>query len=66
MTFERFLRLALDPTPGVRKGQHFANMLYHHRPDLSVGLQNAGLDPFYKDELLWAAVAYINEHWSES
>lgn len=66
MTIERFLRLALDPAPGIRKGQHFANTLCLHRPDLHVSMQTAGLDPFYNDELILAAVTYVKDNWLES
>lgn len=66
VSLEQFLIAALEPVRNHRKGQHFSNSLYLLRPDLHGPMQEAGLDPFYKDELLWAAIAFVKERWSES
>ena len=40
------------------------NVLSVHRPHLvrDLGSQSA-IDPFYCDELLWAAVEYVRRNW---
>lgn len=61
-----FLRSALRPEQHMRPGQKFINELYNVRPDLCQRLTEAdGLDPYYRDELLWAAVEWTQNNWGE-
>jgi len=63
MTFDEFLYIAMEPTRGKRKGQHFANQLALYKHDLFQGLQAAGLDPYYRDEYVWLAIEWLKEKW---
>lgn len=65
MTLAEFLRLALEPVEGERKGQHFANTLARHRYNLFEEMQAEGLDPYYTDERLWAAIEFVKNNWSD-
>lgn len=65
VSFESFLKEALEPTKHMRRGQRFMNVLSVHRPHLEhhfLGSQSA-IDPYYRDELLWAAVEYVRRNW---
>jgi len=66
MSLEQFLRLALEPQRGVRKGQHFANTLTRHRYALFEKLQAEGLDPYYVDDVPWAAIEFVKNNWEEA
>jgi hypothetical protein len=63
MNLTQFLNLALTPVDDRRKGQHFANMLSQHRPDVFQALQGQDLDPFYDDKKLPAAVQFTKTNW---
>ena len=65
MSLEQFLRLAVEPQRGVRKGQHFANTLTRHRYNLFEKLQAEGLDPYYVDDLPWAVIEFVKNNWEE-
>jgi hypothetical protein len=63
MTLEEFMKKALMPTPGQRKGQLFANTLQSYRPKLMSHLIDEKLDPFYDDRKLWSAVGCVTANW---
>jgi len=67
VSFESFLKEALEPTKHMRRGQRFMNVLSVHRPDLEHHFLGSGsqsaIDPFYCDELLWATVEYVRRNW---
>ena len=66
MTLYQFLKEALlVPSREPRRGQHFSNMLYLHRPDLAAIMFTSGLDPYYRDELIWPAIEFLKENWSK-
>ena len=65
MKIEQFLRIALAPAARKRPGQHFSNQLSMHRYDLFQGLQAAGLDPYYKNDLVWAAIEWLRQNWKD-
>ena len=66
MTLVEFLVEALAPNPhGQRRGQWFANCLITWRIDLSNNIPK-DVDPFYEDEKLWAAVAWVRDNWDSS
>lgn len=62
MTLQEFLTAALAPDPYQRRGQRFANHLVIRRMDLANDIPK-DIDPFYKDENLWAAVAWVRDNW---
>lgn len=62
---EAFLRLALEPQAGQRRGQAFVNALTTVRAALVSDMIRLDLDPFYNDAKLPAAVAYTAAHWDE-
>lgn len=59
-----FLNKALEPRPGQRRGQWFTNLLHTINPNLSNRLNQEGMDPFYDDAKLWAAVEYVKKNWN--
>ena len=63
MSLEEFMKKALVPTPGQRKGQMFANTLQAARPKLMSYLIDEKLDPFYDDGKLWTAVGCVIDNW---
>lgn len=63
MSLEQFLRLALEPQRGMRKGQHFAITLARHRCNLFEKLQAEGLDPYYVDEFPWTVIEFVKNNW---
>ena len=63
VTLEQFLAEALEPSGEPRKGQHFSNVLYLRRPDLAATMKTSGLDPYYRDELIWPAIEFLKENW---
>jgi hypothetical protein len=63
MNVNEFLKEALEPQPQMRKGQHFINRLTVVKPWLSYKLQQTGLDPYYVDSKLPAAIQYTVENW---
>ena len=65
VTLREFLTLALEPARNNRPGQQFANQLADRRPDMFRELQEQGLDPFYKDELVWSAVEWLKQNWKD-
>lgn len=63
-----FLSHALKPEIYQRKGQRFMNCLRIYRPDLANGAEDGaacGLftDPFYADEALPGAIAWVRDNW---
>ena len=65
MTLKEFLTAALAPDV-KRPGQRFSNMISHERWSIFEGLQAAGLDPYYRDDLLPAAISFTVEHWNDA
>ena len=65
LTFESFLKEALEPEKHIRKGQRFMNVLMVHRPELERYFHGSQfeINPFYRDENLWAAVEYVRKNW---
>lgn len=61
-----FLNKALEPAPGQRCGQWFANLLHSVNPILTNRLIQADVDPYYNDAKLWAAVEFVKENWDSS
>jgi hypothetical protein len=59
-----FLNKALEPRPGQRRGQWFANLLHTINPNLLNRLIKEDVDPFYDDAKLWAAVEYVKKNWN--
>lgn len=64
MNINDFLRDALEPTRDARPGQHFSNLLYALRPSIYYMLRARGLDPFYRDDLLPAAIQETVDIWT--
>jgi hypothetical protein len=64
MTLEDFLTTALAPDV-LRRGQRFSNMISHERWNIFQDLQAAGLDPYYRDDLLPAAISFTVDHWND-
>ena len=63
MTLEGFLRTALEPcSEGLRQGQKFSNDLNFFRRDL-FGAIPSEIDPYFSDEVLWAAVDFVIKNW---
>ena len=63
LTLEGFLRTALEPcSVGLLKGQKFSNDLIFFRRDLFIAMPGE-IDPYYRDELLWAAVDFVIKNW---
>lgn len=60
-----FLRKALEPARGQRRGQWFVNALHIINPNLVNSLIAADVDPFYDDAKLWAAVQFVKENWQK-
>jgi len=64
MTYEQFLDLiSRGPAPGHRMGQTIFNLLCATREDLSEKIRATDLDPFYDDDKIPAALAWLGEHW---
>lgn len=77
-----FMAHALKPEIYQRKGQRFMNCLQIYRPDLATSFLNlvhtdpevrraAGLDdslrdPFYVDEALPVAIAWVRDNWNKT
>lgn len=63
MELNELLRTALTPLEGQRPGQAFMNSIFSLQRDLYYALLDAGLDAFYDDSKLWAAVEWITNNW---
>lgn len=63
MTIDDFLRKALEPQRATRPGQRFINLLYEVKPDLAYELKTLGLDPYYVEQLLPAAIQHTVDNW---
>jgi len=63
MTFQDFLNTAKNVPVGLRTGQHLYNTLAKVRPDIADVLMETGLDPFYDDNRVPAAIATIKANW---
>jgi len=64
LTLEGFLRTALEPcSVGLRQGQKFSNDLNFFRRDLFAAMTMSEIDPYYRDEVLWAAVDFVIKNW---
>jgi hypothetical protein len=46
-----------------RMGQFLMNVLHRVRPDLYRQLTNTDEDPFYRDDLIPDALAWLEENW---
>jgi hypothetical protein len=66
MTLYEFLSKALKPEIYQRKGQRFMNTLAMHRPDLEAKLAAEGIDPFYDDSRLVAAIQWVKDNWERT
>ena len=64
-SLESFLKEALAPVSGQRKGQAFMNRLAVEAPELHEGIVGSRerIDPFYDDGKLWGALEFVKEHW---
>jgi hypothetical protein len=63
MERNELLRKALTPIKGQRPGQAFMNSIFVHQRDLYYALHDVGLDAFYDDTKVWAAVEWITNNW---
>lgn len=63
MDFDTFMSVYKDVPKQFRKGQYFFNKLACVRKDLSDMLMEQGLDPFYNDSRLPAAIEFVKENW---
>jgi hypothetical protein len=59
-----FLKMALEPVREARRGQHFSNLLHALRPSIYYTLRARGLDPYYRDDLLPAAIQATVDIWT--
>lgn len=64
MELEDFLKDALEPARDARPGQHFSNLLYALRPNIYHTLKARGLDPYYRDDHLPAAIQHTVDLWT--
>jgi hypothetical protein len=63
MNLEEFLRLALEPCGrSQRPGQAFMNSVFSLNQHLYRDLLSLGLDAFYDDSKMWAAVEWITRN----
>jgi hypothetical protein len=60
---EAFLEACKDKPAYSREGQNFMNKLSMVRKDLGDLLMENGLDPFYDDSRLPAALAFVKANW---
>ena len=58
-----FLDLAAKPCVHLRKGQRLFNLLYEYRPELANELMRTEANPFYLDDRLDEAIAWITARW---
>lgn len=53
-----------SPTPpNQRRGQFLFNMLNVERPDLAANMRARDVDPFYRNDLIDRALAWIIANW---
>jgi hypothetical protein len=66
MTFSEYQeavnRQIMGKYPHFRKGQCYYNTLDARRPDLAFDVP-WDLDPFYNDELIYAFLQWVEDHW---
>jgi hypothetical protein len=63
MEINEFLKKALEPCAGLRRGQSFMNTLSFVRPCMVQRLIQLNMDPFYSDSKLWLAVEWVRDNW---
>lgn len=51
--------------PRWRDGQTYFNVLYRVRPDLAERVEDGGLDPFHRDSVIPAFLAFVSTNWKE-
>ena len=64
MELDDFLKDALEPVREARPGQHFSNLLFALQPRIYATLKYRGLDPYYRDDLLPAAIQATVDLWA--
>lgn len=56
---QQLLTKLLAPVPGMRRGQSFFNELWKEDFVLAERMHGSGIDPYFNDDMLWAAVRYV-------
>ena len=63
MSLDEFLDQAKCVPTQFRKGQYFYNLLAKVRPELAHMLMEVGVDPFYDDKRIPAAIQFLQANW---
>lgn len=66
MTYDEYLA-TVDRTDrlGLRRGQHYYNVLYNLRPDLANAVCDTPADPFYDDSRIDDFLIFIQVNWDQ-